>query len=84
MVFGNRFICTEFWDLLPGIYGPSRPVVSHGSGLSRKVPLNGIKDKDFSKILVEEIVQSHQPLSSLWNSDLCLAFASYLSTFIKI
>ncbi len=56
VVFGDRFICIEFWDRrnLPGIYGPSRPAISHGSGLPRKVPLNVKKDKDFSKILVEE------------------------------
>ena len=39
MVFGDRFNYTEMWDLLPGISGLSRQLVSHGSGLSRQVLL---------------------------------------------
>ncbi len=39
VVFGDRFSCTEIWDLFPGVCGPSRQVVSQGSGLSRQVSL---------------------------------------------
>ncbi len=35
VLFGDRFYCIEMWDL-PEICDPSRQVVSHGSGLSRK------------------------------------------------
>ncbi len=37
VVFGDRFIHIEMCDILPKITGPSRQVVSHGSGLSRQV-----------------------------------------------
>ncbi len=37
VVFGDRFNCIEIYDLLPGICGPSRQVVSHSSGLSKQV-----------------------------------------------
>ncbi len=36
VVFGDR-VTIEMWDILPGICGPSRQVVSHVGGLSRKV-----------------------------------------------
>ena len=36
---GDRYNCIEIWDILPGISGLSRQVVSHGSGLSRHVLL---------------------------------------------
>ncbi len=37
--FSDRFNCTEIRDILTGLCGPSRQVVSHGSGLSRQVSL---------------------------------------------
>ncbi len=37
VVFGDRFNYIELQDLLPGIAGLSRQLVSHGSGLSRQV-----------------------------------------------
>ncbi len=39
MVFADRFNCIEMLDLLPGICGASRQVISHGSGLARQVSL---------------------------------------------
>ncbi len=38
-VFSDRFNYIETWDLLRGICGSSRQVVSHGCGLSRQVSL---------------------------------------------
>ncbi len=35
VVFGDRFIYIEMWDLLLRICGLSRQVICHGSGLSR-------------------------------------------------
>ena len=39
VVFGDRVNHTEMLELLPGISGISRQVISHGSGLSRQVSL---------------------------------------------
>ncbi len=39
VVFDDRFNYIELWDLLPGVGGSSRQVVSHGSGLLRQVSL---------------------------------------------
>ncbi len=39
VVFGDWFNYIEMCDLLPGICGPSRQVVSHGSGLARQISL---------------------------------------------
>ncbi len=36
MVFGDKFSCSEMQDLLPGIAGLSRQVVTHSSGLTRQ------------------------------------------------
>ncbi len=39
VVFGDRFNYIELQDLLPGIPGLPKQVVSHGSGLLRQVSL---------------------------------------------
>ncbi len=39
VVFRDRFNCIEMCDLLAGISGLSRQVISHGSGLSAQVSL---------------------------------------------
>ncbi len=39
VVSGDRFSCIEMYVHLPKMRGQSRQVVSHGSGLSREVPL---------------------------------------------
>ena len=44
VVFGDKYIsCLEMWNLLPGVCGLSRQVISQGSGLSRQVSLYKVK-----------------------------------------
>ena len=51
VVFDDRFDCSEMWDLMPGISGNSRQVVSHSSGLSRQVSLYCISEVSLHIIL---------------------------------
>ncbi len=43
------------WDLLPGICGPSRQMVSHGYGLSRQVSLYCFLSKTTSEVKTFDI-----------------------------
>ncbi len=50
VVFGDRFKCIEWWNLLPEICGLSRQVVSYDSGLSREVLLYAYKETDVNNL----------------------------------
>ncbi len=58
VVFGDRFNYIEIWNLLPGVCGPSREVVSHSSGVARQVSLYIYRRSFFSRLVLVKVILS--------------------------